>query len=138
MQPAELPEDVQKLLRDHIGSYEQLELLLVLRANSDTCWTREALGARLRIPEALVIEALTALGSAGFVGSLTQDGRKGYAYRIHRAEVEATVARLARAYKDQPMSVIKLMSANAIERVRTAALRTFAEAFILRKDKDDR
>jgi hypothetical protein len=29
------------------------------------------------------------------------------------------------------------MSANAINRVRTGALRAFADAFVIRKDKDD-
>ena len=77
------------------------------------------------------------LRSAGFLTSVPQNNGNGCTYRVQSEEAEATIERLARAYKDQPMPVIKLMSANAIERVRTAALRTFADAFLIRKDKKD-
>jgi hypothetical protein len=43
----ESPRDVQILLRDHIESYEQLELLLLLRAERGLAWTEQALGERL-------------------------------------------------------------------------------------------
>ena len=48
-----------------------------------------------------------------------------------------TLARLVEVYEEQPIEIIKLMSANAIERVRTAALRAFADAFVLHKGKDN-
>lgn len=44
------------------------------------------------------------------------------------------MSRLASVYTSRPIDIMRLMSANAIERVRTAALRTFAEAFVIRKD----
>jgi len=48
-----------------------------------------------------------------------------------------TLARLVEVYEEQPIEIIKLMSTNAIERVRTAALRAFADAFVLHKGKDN-
>jgi predicted transcriptional regulator len=138
MQAEELPEDLQSLVRDHIESYEQLELLLLLRAERGVAWTGEALSARLRISSTLVSEALAKLQSGGFVVASTAEAPGGptHAYRVQADDLEATIERLSQAYKEQPMPIIKLMCANSIERVRTAALRTFADAFILRKDKD--
>jgi hypothetical protein len=136
MQADELPQDLQTLVRNHIESYEQLELLLLLRAERGVSWTEEALSSRLRISTSLVSEALAKLRLAGFVAASTEGSEKTHVYRVQSDNVEATIERLSQAYKEQPMPVIKLMCANSIERVRTAALRTFADAFILRKDKD--
>jgi hypothetical protein len=136
MGPSELPEDVQRLLREQIESYEQLELLLLLRRERDGPWTEEILTARLGISTSLVLSALAELQAAGFVEERAHGSAKRYAYRVQSDNVEATVARLEQTYREYPIQVVKLMSANAIERVRTAALRTFADAFILKKDKD--
>ena len=42
------------------------------------------------------------------------------------------IAHLAREYRENPVLVMKLLTENAIERVRTAALKTFAECFRIR------
>jgi predicted transcriptional regulator len=136
METSEPPHDVQILLRDHIESYEQLELLLLIRADSGACWTAETLSTRLHIPASLLQAALDGLESAGFLQVQQQSGAKRHAYLCQSDTVEATIDRLAAAYRENPIPIIKLMSANAIERLRTSALRTFADAFILKKDKD--
>lgn len=138
MQESELPPDVDEFLRDHIESYEQLELLLIMRSDTGPSWTEETLGARLRITSAPVRAALDRLESAGFAEARVQAGEKHYAYLCQSDNVEATISRLAAAYREYPIPIIKVMSANAIERLRTAALRTFADAFIVRKDKNGR
>jgi hypothetical protein len=137
MQTGELPPDVVLFLRDHIESYEQLEMLLLLRAQGGSAWSEEALGARLGISAWLTSEALAELLSAGFVDArMDSGGQKQHTYRPQSESVEATIDGLQRAYRERPMLIIEVMNANAIERVRTAALRTFADAFILRKDKN--
>jgi len=137
-QADELPPEVALLLRDHIESYEQLELLLLLRAEPDRSWTEEALGARLCLPVSLITEALARLQSAGLANVSETGAKKEHQYRLQDERIEATVSELARAYRDHPMPLIRLMTANAIERVRSSALRAFADAFFLRKDKDGR
>jgi hypothetical protein len=42
------------------------------------------------------------------------------------------------AYTQNPARVLRLLSANAIERVRTSAVHAFADAFVLRKQDRDR
>jgi predicted transcriptional regulator len=137
MQANDPPEDVQKLLRDHIESYEQLEVLLLLRAERDRPWTIDSLSERFRLAASLVLPALNGLQRAGFVEARIPHAETQYAYVPQRSDVEASLDGLVQAYREHPISIIKQMSANAIERVRTAALRTFADAFLLRKDKKD-
>lgn len=136
-----LPEDVRRLLHEHIDSYEQLEILLLLRRERYEAWTPDALAARLHLGEALIGPALAALNTAGLIGTAAASGSATqplrYAYRPASSGLDATVGILEREYAERPVSIIKLMSANSIERLRTAALHTFADAFVLnKKDKD--
>jgi hypothetical protein len=142
---SDLPEDVRSLLHEHIESYEQLEVLLLLRRERYEAWTPEALATRLHVAEPLITPALTTLKAAGLVTADAGSGSAGqpsrYSYRPASSGLDATVAILDREYAERPISIIKLMSANSIERVRTAALHTFADAFVLnknsgKKDKD--
>ena len=57
--------------------------------------------------------------------------------RASSEAIDATIEALARVYEERRLDVIKRMTANAIERVRTAAIRTFSDAFLLRRKKDD-
>ncbi|MGH8171262.1 MAG: hypothetical protein ACRETJ_12070, partial [Steroidobacteraceae bacterium] len=103
-------------------------------------WTPDSLASRLRIAEALIGPALASLKSAGLISAGTSSDSAvqppQYAYRPSSSGLDATVGILDREYAERPISIIKLMSANSIERVRTAALHTFADAFILnKKDK---
>ena len=134
-QTSELTPDVQMLLHDHIESYEQLEMLLLMRSDTVGSWTAEMLGERLRMTLSLVLAAIAGLELAGFVEARAHEGVKEYSYLCQSDSVEATISRLAAAYRENPIPIVKLMSANSLERLRTAALRTFADAFILRKDK---
>jgi hypothetical protein len=47
------------------------------------------------------------------------------------------VEQLIALYDAQPIETVKHVSANAIERVRTAAFRAFADAFVIRRSKDN-
>ena len=133
----DLPPDVRALLHEHIESYEQLEALLLLRRERFEQWTSEGLAARLRIRAELAQTALGGLQTAGLVG-ITGAGPAHFAYRPANAGLDAAVGRLEREYAERPILVIQLMSANAIERLRTAALHTFADAFVLSKKVKDR
>jgi hypothetical protein len=124
------------LLHEHIESYEQLEMLLLMRGDKATSWTEATLSERLHVALSLTQAALEGLESAGLVEARAHEGGKHYSYLCQSDDVETTINRLAAAYRDNPIPIVKVMSANSLERLRTAALRTFADAFILRKDKD--
>lgn len=132
----ELPEDVRALLHEHIESYEHLETLLLLRRERYEQWTSEALAARLRVRPELIEAALASLKAGGLVETSGVAPAQ-FAYRPASSGVDAAVGRLQHEYTERPILIIQLMSANAIERLRTAALHTFADAFVLsKKDKD--
>jgi len=133
---SELPEDVRALLHEHIESYEHLETLLLLRRERYEQWTSEGVAARLRVRPELIEAALANLKASGLVEA-TGVAPPRFAYRPASSGLDAAVGRLEREYAERPILIIQLMSANAIERLRTAALHTFADAFVLhKKDKD--
>lgn len=133
-----LPEDVRALLHEHIESYEQLEVLLLLRRERHEGWTTAGLSARLHVREELVGSAIEGLKAGGLVTMTSTAPVPRFAYRPTSSGLDAAAGRLDREYAERPIRIIQLMSANAIDRVRTAALHTFADAFVLKKkDTDD-
>jgi hypothetical protein len=133
----ELPEDVRALLHEHIESYEQLETLLLLRRERYEHWTSDALAARLRLRPEHIEPALAGLAASGLVQADGGAPRR-FAYRPASSGLDAAAGGLEREYTERPILIIQLMSANAIERLRTAALHTFADAFVLNKKGKDR
>jgi hypothetical protein len=134
----DLPEDVRALLHEHIESYEQLEVLLLLRRERYEQWTVAGLVARLHTRAELIASALEGLKTSGLVAATGAASEPHFAYRPASSGIDAAAGRLEREYAERPIRIIQLMSANAIDRVRTAALHTFADAFVLKKKDTDR
>jgi hypothetical protein len=133
--PESLSVQVRAFLRDHIESYEQLEILFMLRGQPADHWSVQQLAERLQLPRDTIEEALQGLARAGGVNERSRP-EEAVRYFPRTAEHAATIDSLATAYQVNPLAVIKLMSANAIERVRTAAIHTFADAFVIGRKKD--
>ncbi len=133
MTSAPISAEVQSFLREYIETYEELEVLLLLQREASGPWTADSLAARLRIPLAALGDALAALRGRKLVESIPAGLEEHYRLPVEVARSQ-TVVRLASLYANQSIEIIKLMSANSIERIRTAALRSFAEAFLFRKD----
>lgn len=133
--PESLPTAVRAFLRDHIESYEQLEILLLLRRRPGEALTARALMDRMELPRDTVEESLDGLARAGCVTAGARSGEP-VRYAPRDATLAATIDGLAAAYEDSRLAIIKLMSANAIERVRSAAIHTFADAFVIGRKKD--
>lgn len=135
MRADRVPDDVRVLLYERIESYEQLEILLLLHGDPST-WTMERISSRLSITQVLTEAALTSLEATRLVESSGSRPERHFRAAAGIPALDETIRRLASAYATQPIEIIKLMSAHAIERVRTAALRTFVDAFVLRKGND--
>jgi hypothetical protein len=131
-----LPEDVCALLNEHIESYEQLEVLLLMRRERYEEWTVTGLAARLHVHAELIGSALEGLKAGGLVTAISAAPPR-FAYRPTSSGLDAAAGRLDREYAERPIRIIQLMSTNAIERLRTAALHAFADAFVLKKDEND-
>ncbi len=133
----EFPEAVKALLREHVTSYEKLELLLLFGGEPLQPWTTASLSSRVHIPEELTVEALDALQRSKLVQSTIEGGQRVVHYAPATAQLAHAVRELLRIFPDRRAAIIVFMNANAIERVRSGALRTFSDAFILRKEDKD-
>ena len=133
MAESSLPKDVQAFLRDHMESYEQLEILLLLRTRRGDFWAPGAVSGELHLPELVAEQALLALRQHGLLSVEVLPNSQRFRFRPESAELEALVEKLAEAYADHRIEVVRLMTASSIERLRARAARTFANAFLLGK-----
>ena len=127
-------EAVRAFLRDYIDSFESLEVLLLLRAEQ-TALTAEELCRRLSTHAPLIDDALASLVRARLVNA-DQKVPALYRYADQGSARDAIAGSLERIYRDEPIKIMQLMSTNAIERLRTSTIRAFADAFVVRRDKD--
>lgn len=123
-------EDVRRLI-ELIETYDHLGALLLL-GKERRMWTTPEVGQRLNIGPG---EAAAVLGDlVGYkLAQMVSD--EGFRIVDVPPEVAATVLRLERIYTDNPVSIIREFSNNAIQRVRIRALHTFSDAFVLGKKK---
>lgn len=123
-----LPELVESFLRDHITSYEQLEILLLLRTEPARAWSLEEVAQPLSIARPAATAALAHLRELGLVVIVEEhgggDGAR-YALAEGPAELSSTVAALAVAYDEDRAGVMRALSRNAIARLRSRAMRAF-------------
>ncbi len=131
-----LSEGVRALLRDAVGTFEQLETLLLLVREQDRSWTADAVGGRLSVDASLAREALDHLHRVNLLVRVDV-AEPEFRYRPARPELDEAVADLARAYRDQTIAVVKVLNEQAVQRIRSSALRVFADAFLLGKKRRD-
>jgi len=129
----EVPSDLQQFLRDHVETYEQLEILVLLAGAPDRHWSADDIAAALRVDHAVVTEGLAHLDRAGVLVASGPDTAPRFAARPDHA---AMVVRLADVYRRDRLGIMNRMTSNALERVRTSALRAFTSAFLLGKKND--
>ncbi len=130
MSDAGLPPRVQRFITTHIDSLEKLEVLLLLRARSEREWTASAVSLELRITESSAAMRLADLAARGL---LVSNGATppSYCFRPKDSEDVQAVAELAMVYGAKRVSVISFIFSRPLDKVRG-----FAEAFVLKKDKD--
>lgn len=132
MVSSDLPEDVKRLLREHIYSVEQLEILLFLRSNPEEAFDARAVHDQLRTSETSAAARLLDLSERGFLQALTTQQGTSFRYAPNTDWLAATTDRLAHAYAERRYRVMELVFSKPIEN-----LRVFADAFRFRKDKSD-
>lgn len=128
---AEIPDDVQALLRDHIESHEELEVLLLLYRSREQWLDLESIQAQSRLP-GVSADTTDALVQHGLLAVRDAATKPVYTYCATDPSLQTLVTRLAQAYAATPLAVMKLMTTNAMNRLRASALQTFADAFVLR------
>lgn len=126
-------EELQRFLFEHIESYEELELIVLLRRQRERDWSAEAAAAEVGLPVSACQSALEGLAQRGMVvsGVLTRSFR----YAPCSLELAARLAQLDECHRSQRLTVVMLMSVNAIERLRVATIHRFADTLRLRDQK---
>lgn len=134
----EIPDDVRRFLSEHIESYEQLEILVLLQKQPGSALTSAAVAATSSLPESAAEVGMTELHRSGLLERRVIGNVAEFRYRPQSQDTVKTVEHLVKTYRESPIQIVKLMNANAIERVRTSAMRAFANAFVLdRRNKKD-
>jgi hypothetical protein len=127
----EIPQDVRRLLADHIESVVQVEILLLLHADPNRALTPADVAKELRIDAAYAQSELANLSVRGMLRT-TDKQANAYRYAPLTPQIDAAVRGLATAYADRRVTVIGLVYSKPPDQIRS-----FADAFRLRKEKGD-
>ena len=122
---------VKQFITEQVDSVMQLEVLLLLAEQPGKVWTPPDLAAQLRIDAGWVEGQLRGMAGRGLIW-LSDGSPPQFRYEPRAPELGETVAELARAYADRRVTVIGLIFAKPVDK-----LRSFADAFRIRKDRSD-
>lgn len=131
-----IPAEILELLRQRVGSLEELETVLLIRRTSERRWSAVDVAARLHLSDSIVETMLVALTAHGFLEKEGTGAATTWRYAPTSAQLGALVDRLASVYDEHRLEVMRLLSARALERVRDSAVRAFADAFVIGRKKD--
>lgn len=126
-----IPQEVRAFIADHIDSVLQLELLLLLHAKRDRDFDAAEVMEEMRIDLTWAATQLDFFCARGIL-SCTDAAPRRYRYAPRSAEMDAAVAKLDQTYADRRVSVISLIFSKPTDK-----LRSFADAFRVRKEKND-
>jgi hypothetical protein len=124
-----ISQEVRALIVERIDSVVQLEVLLLLQANADRAWTAADVAQELRIEPSWATGQLRELAARGLFAPMP-DAPATYRYAPNPPELDAAVVRLSKDYAERRVTVITLIFSKPVDK-----LRSFADAFRLRKDK---
>jgi hypothetical protein len=102
-----LTRDAERLIGAHVDSVGVLDLLLLLRAEPDRVWTRDAVGEALACPLGWAERELERLR----LGGLARRDAGGFRYATSSARQRAAVDSVARAWKRDRGAVTRLIFA---------------------------
>jgi phosphoribosylcarboxyaminoimidazole (NCAIR) mutase len=127
---------LREFLREHVSSFEELETLLLLAGASGRAWSDSEVAAALNGPVETVTAALSSLSLVdGLLTVSEQAGGLRYQFSPRSAQLGQLIGELAALHAEQRLTLMQLMSSNALERVRGAAMRRLADAFRLDRPK---
>lgn len=127
MSGQEISAEVLDFVREHIESHEQLQVLLLFHGACGRVWSLDAIAATLDISSAAVAESVLHLQRLGAVRPVGGAALM-VTYQPSSPELARTIDRLSAAYVDNQLAVVKLLSSNALARVRSRAAHRFAHS----------
>jgi hypothetical protein len=129
VEDADFSDDFCRFLQENIPSVDAAELLLYLRAHPDRAWLAAEAAANLR-PTVQISDADAAryLESFQARGLVSAEPDKRAQFRPANEALEMYTQMLALAYKQRPVTLIRMIYA-----LRDLRIQTFADAFKIRK-----
>jgi hypothetical protein len=130
---APLDARAQQLIRERIESFEQIEALVLLRSGRARSWSASEVAKHLNVDEWVALVALRHLERSGLVEHPSALQTSAFRYRPRDQALEEAGTLLTLAYAESPLTIVRLVSARSIERLRTRASLRFAEVIVPRK-----
>jgi len=127
-----LPAEVLALCKEHVDSFEKLEILGTLGRHPAKEQPRLYLTEKLQLPPHLLKQNLQELQRSGLVVVTADD-----LVRLDNLDATPALAELLRLYEDDRLAVMRALSTIAMERIRGMAARAFSNAFVMRKQRKD-
>lgn len=128
--------ELAPFLRDNVSSYEQLETLLLLARWPARSWSSDQIAVTLRIPVELSVTTLAKLLATGDLIRLDpEQGPNAFRYAPKSEEIRLRVTQLDQAYGEQRLAIMRLVSTNAVDRIRNSAARGLADGFRSERSK---
>jgi hypothetical protein len=121
-------QDLKRFLFDYVESYEELGVLVWFHRRPGAHGVAARVAEEAGLPEASVQEAFDKLVACGLL-SRSPDQNAAFCYTPPDDTAREALNRLMHLYETNAVEVVGFMTANAIERVRTAGTRMFAECF---------
>lgn len=130
MSEFKLDDEARRLLETQLDSVEKLEVMRVLRASGHAL-SAEELESRCTLKSEIVVDTLLDLERS----KLVELDAGGKLVRLGQAAVEPSFVALLRHYEEDRLGILSVLSSGAMQRIRSMAARTFAEAFVIRKNR---
>src|ERR1041384_6664346 len=114
MDPGSISAELRQFLRDHIETYDELELLLVIGRDPDKAWSEREIRDMMAAPSTQLGDALARLAATG---ALLQAGQGSSSTFACAPGMHRPIALLLEAYRTDTLALMNLLTANALERV---------------------
>ena len=129
MEDTQFSDEFCGFIQSAIPAVDAAEMLLLVADRPDVWWSLAEVISRLRpgsvIPEADAARYLEGFAAAGVVET---NAERRFRFKPQGGEQESFVRTLAQAYEERPVTLIRVIYA-----LRDSKIRTFADAFKLRK-----
>ncbi len=128
MAEAQIPDEVRRLVAEHIPTAEMLEIVLLLAREPGRGWTADEVSRRVFTVPAAAVASLEGLVARGLAASDTA-ADPSYRFAPATDELRRQVEALSEAYRVSRVAVIQLVFQKPAD-----PLRSFADAFRMRRD----
>jgi hypothetical protein len=130
-----LSDAVQELVREHVNSFEKLEILLLMRQNPLTRWTFETISTRFNLPSSVVDTALKELVASDLLEAVGSGIDRVFRYAPRSQQLSDAVDELASSHQIDRLALTRFLATSSMQRMRSSLVKAFADAFRVRGPK---